>query len=144
MFQLNIVCSAASDMGTPLDVSDPFQRLRCAEAIEALHAAPLTRDTCMQLSQLPVLASSLSLAMEHLPKLSSRLTACAVFAQLCCAELGDGSEQGPLGGPVHPDPYPYCSQSAEKGNFLTLYASVTEAMEVRVQRLTNCLELQKA
>ncbi|KAL0051098.1 hypothetical protein WJX82_001855 [Trebouxia sp. C0006] len=36
---------------------------------------------------------------------------------------------GPLGGPVHPDPYPYCSQSAEKGNFLTLYASVTEAME---------------
>ena len=139
-----MVCTADSDVGTPLDIFDPFQQLRCAEAIEALHAAPLTLDTYKQLAELPALASSLSLAMEHLPKLSSRLTACAVFAQLCCAELGDGSEQGGLGGPVHPDPYPYCSQSAEKGNFLTLYASVTEAMEVRVQRLTNRLELQKA
>jgi len=115
---MNMVCIADSDVGTPLDISDPFQLLRCAEAIEALHAAPLTRDTCMQLAQLPALASSLSLAMEHLPKLSNRLTACAVFAQLCYAELGDGSEQGALGGPVHPGPYPYCSNSAEKGNFL--------------------------
>ena len=95
----------------------------------------------MQLAELPVLASSLSLAMEHLPKLSNRLTACAVFAQLCCAELGAGSEQGALGGPAHPDPHPYCSKSAEKGNFLTLYVSVTEAVEVRVQSLWNCLEL---
>ncbi len=141
MFQLNVVCTAASDLGTPLDIFDPFQQLRCAEAIEALHAAPLTQDTCMQLAELPVLASSLSLAMEHLPKLSNRLTACAVFAQLCCAELGAGSEQGALGGPAHPDPHPYCSKSAEKGNFLTLYVSVTEAVEVRVQSLWNCLEL---
>ncbi|KAL0030823.1 hypothetical protein WJX77_008253 [Trebouxia sp. C0004] len=118
-----------SDLGTPLDIFDPFQQLRCTEAIEALHAAPLTHDTCMQLAELPALASSLSLAMEHLPKLSNRLTACAVFAQLCCAELGEGSGQGALGGPVHPDPYPYCSKSAEKGNFLTLYASITEAVE---------------
>ena len=139
-----MVCTADSDAGTPLDIFDPFQQLRCAEAIEALHAAPLTLDTYKQLAELPALASSLSLAMKHLPKLSNRLTACAIFAQLCCAELGDGSEQGALGGPGHPDPYPYCSQSAEKGNFLTLYASVTEAVEVRVQSLWNCLELRTA
>ena len=130
-----MVCIADSDVKTPLDIFDPFQQLRCTEAIEALHAAPLTQDTCMQLAELPALASSLSLAMEHLPKLSNRLTACAVFAQLCLAELGDGSEQGVLGGPVHPGPYPYCSKSAEKGNFLTLYASVNEAVQVRVQSL---------
>ncbi len=135
MFQLNMVCIAASDLWMPLDISDPFQQLRCIEAIEALHAAPLTRDTCMQLAELPVLASSLSLAMEHLPKLSNRLTACAVFAQLCCAELGEGSEQGLQRDPAHQDPYPFCSKSAEKGNFLTLYASITEAVEVRVQSL---------
>jgi hypothetical protein len=128
-----MVCIA--DLGTPLDIFVPFQQLRCTEAIEALHAAPLTQDDSMLLARAPALASSFSLAMEHLPKLSNRLTACAVFAQLCCAELGEGSEQGALGGPVHPDPHPFCSKSAENGSFLTLYASVTEAVEVRVQSL---------
>ena len=108
----------------PLDILDPFQQLRFTEAIEALHAAPLTRDTCMQLAELPALASAFTLAIEYLPELSNRLTARAVFVQLCCVELDDGSE---LGTYVHR----FCSKFAEKGNFLNLYESVTEAVEVR-------------
>ena len=119
----------------PLDTFDPFPQLRCTEAIEALHAAPLTLGTCMQLAELPELASSFSLAIKHLPKLSNRLTARAVFARLCCVELDDGSEQG-----AHL--HLFCSKFAAKGDILNLYASVTEAVEVRVQRCRNCLCLQ--
>jgi len=108
----------------PLDILDPFQQLRFTEAIEALHAAPLTLDTCMQLAELPALASAFTLAIEYLPELSNRLTARAVFVQLCCVELDDGSEQGT-------DVHRFCSEFAKKGNFLNLYASMTEAVEVR-------------
>ena len=78
----------------------------------------------MQLADLPALASSFSLNMHGLLKLSNRLTACAVFAQLCCVELDEGSEPGAR---VHP----FCSELAEKGDFLFVYGSVTEAVLVR-------------
>ncbi len=78
----------------------------------------------MQLAELPTLASAFTLAIEYLPKLSNRLTARAVFVQLCCVELDDGSEQG-----AHV--YRFCSEVANKGTFLNLYASVIEAVEVR-------------
>ncbi len=118
------------------------QQLRCTEAIEALYAAPLTKRDSTLLANTSELTSAFSLAIEYLPTLSDRLTACAVFAQLCCAELGAGSEQGTLGGPVHPDPHPFCSKFAMMGDFLIVYAAVTEAVEVRNEQ--NCFELPTA
>ncbi len=115
----------------------PFQQHRCTDAIEALYAAPLTQCDTMRLAKTSELASAFSLAIECLPKLSNRLTACAVFAQLCCVELNEGSEQGAH---VHP----FCSEFAEKGDFLILHASLAEAVEVRVQRLRNVLKLPTA
>ena len=127
-----MVCIADAGLETPWDILQvPFQQLRCTEAIEALYAAPLTQCDSMLLAETSELASAFSLALECLPTLSDRLTACAVLAQLCCAELGAGSEQGALGGPVHSDPHPFCSEFAVKGDFLIVYASVTEAVEVR-------------
>ncbi len=126
------VCIADAGLETPWDIlREPFQQRRCTEAIEALYAAPLTKRDSMLLATTSELAFAFSLAIECLPTLSDRLTACAVFAQLCCAELGAGSEQGGLGGPVHPDPHPFCSKSAEKGDFLIVYLTVKEAVEVR-------------
>jgi hypothetical protein len=85
----------------------------------------------MLLAKTSALASAFSLAIECLPTLSNRLTACAVFAQLCCAELGDGSEKGAPRASVHPDPHPFCSEFATKGDFLIVYASIEEAVKVR-------------
>lgn len=126
------VCIADAGLETPRDIlREPFQQHRCRKAIEALYAAPLTKCDSTLLATTPDLAFAFSLAIECLPTLSDRLTACAVFAQLCYAELGDGSEQGALGGPVHPDPHPYCSKFAVKGDLLIVYATVKEAVEVR-------------
>ncbi|DBB16840.1 TPA: hypothetical protein ACH3X3_015077 [Trebouxia sp. C0006] len=67
---------------TPWEILGP-QQLRCTEAIEALYAAPPTKRDSTLLANTSELTSAFSLAIEYLPTLSDRLTACAVFAQLC-------------------------------------------------------------
>ena len=119
-----------------------FSQLRTAAAVEALHAAQFSRFGSLLLASSPALAEGLQAALRFMPKLGQRLTVCAVWANVCCAEL-DESKQSvavpvPLGSAVcdllRMSPHPHCSKSAEQGVFQTVHRLLLLGMTVGRQR----------
>lgn len=134
-------------------------QLRTAAALEALHAPPFNKFDPLLLASKPSLTQALPAAMHSLPKLGQRLTACAVWAKACLADLDPGSQAAAATVPavsefllkstppahcnilaekgVYPgvcelqtSPHPLCSKSAEQGVFQVVYELLLLGLQV--------------
>lgn len=110
----------------PCGAGSSFNQLRTAAAVEALHAPPFNKFDPLLLASKPSLTQALPAAMHSLPKLGQRLTACAVWAKACLADLADldpGSQEAAATVPavsqflLKSTPPAHCSLLAEKGVF---------------------------
>lgn len=105
--------------------------VRDEEAMGALWAAPCNRAPAMLLSTWPGLTAALHALMQFVPAGMSSLTACAVFAKVCYAELA-GNRAGAAGATAA-QLHPFCSLAAETGLFGTLYSTVIRGLKVCLQ-----------
>lgn len=122
----------------PVGAGRAFNQLRTAAAIEALHAAQFSKFDPLMLASTPLLADGLQSALRLMPKLGQRLTACAIWAQVCLAELDESIPNEAMTASLEPaicqllpkEPHPYCSKSREQGMFRMVHLLIVSGINV--------------
>ena len=122
----------------PVGAGRAFNQLRTAAALEALHAAQFSKFDPLMLASTPLLADGLQSALRLMPKLGQRLTACAIWAQVCFAELVESIPNEAMTASLEPascqllpkEPHPYYSKSWEQGMFRMVHVIIVSGINV--------------